>query len=182
MPAPAPAPFASSEAEEKINFIEGDIPTDFFDDRGEQAKVTAVSTSQKVTQSGGYAHLSEREEEELALRELVMELEKKKEESGGEIAYREEEEDEDEVVGVVDLQYEPAHEPLSIAPHKVMKEVVKRPEVTTDTTTDTTPIKTAEQEKAEQQERELQAIEDEKKYVSSQLRRLLTLSGRMYRN
>lgn len=179
---PEPAPFAQPEPEsEKINYVEDDIPTDFFDDAKEQAKVVALSTAQKVTERGEYVNTAEREEEERAIRDLVMELEKKNEEE------QKSSENEDEVVGVVDLQYEPIYEPLSIIPQKVTREVGTPAETTpapseTMGTSDSSIVSEAALESEfERYERELQERAKEKVYVPA-FGLELTLAGRRFRN
>lgn len=173
-PVPVPVFQSTVAPADKINVVEDDIPADFFDDRAEQAKVVAASTAQKVTNSGAYSTTDEREEEERALRDLVLELEKKKEEEAEQEEDNEEPmEDEDEVVGVVDLQYEPVHEPLSILPQKFVKETPRDTDTTTTMTTTTTTNATntteitANNEDTQEQEYEryIRALEEEKRFV-----------------
>eukprot|EP01126_Amoeba_proteus_P039081 TRINITY_DN4104_c0_g1_i9.p1 TRINITY_DN4104_c0_g1~~TRINITY_DN4104_c0_g1_i9.p1 ORF type:complete len:299 (+),score=69.95 TRINITY_DN4104_c0_g1_i9:972-1868(+) len=93
--------------ENDYHYIEPEIPNDFFDDASEQAKIVAISMAEKVTQFGDYSTVEEREEEERALRDLISSMEGK-----------EEEEVEDEIVGVIDLENEPVHEPLVVTPRQ----------------------------------------------------------------
>lgn len=153
--------------------MKDDIPADFFDDAKEQLKVVAASTAQKVTQFGGYTNPEEREEEERALRDLIMELEKKNAEEEEEVV---EEDNDDEVVGVVDLQYEPVHEPLSITPQKVIAQEKKVVPATTTTSTWFPETEASEAKRNEdgEYERYLKELEEEKKYV------LLMLAQRFF--
>jgi hypothetical protein len=165
---PEAAPFAQPEQKETINYVEDDIPADFFDDAQEQAKVVAMSTAQKVTERGDYVSVAEREEEERALRDLVLELDKKNEEEQDSKS----EDDEDEVVGVVDLQYEPIYEPLSIVPQTAIREVGKPATSITEatsatlTTSDSAVVsEMALESEFERYQRELEDRAKEKVYV-----------------
>lgn len=153
-----------SQNKEQVEYVKDDIPADFFDDAKEQLKVVAASNAQKVTLFGGYTNPEEMEEEERALRDLVMELEKKNAEEESEEV---EEEDDDEVVGVVDLQYEPVHEPLSITPQKVITQEKKAVPATTTTSTWFPEPEAGEVKRNEEDEYEryLKELEEEKQYV-----------------
>eukprot|EP01127_Copromyxa_protea_P019683 TRINITY_DN6443_c1_g1_i1.p1 TRINITY_DN6443_c1_g1~~TRINITY_DN6443_c1_g1_i1.p1 ORF type:complete len:304 (+),score=111.03 TRINITY_DN6443_c1_g1_i1:27-938(+) len=171
-PAPAPEPVPFAQVEEKAKFIEGDVPADFFDDAQEQAKVVAASTALKVAQSGGYVNIEEKEEEERALRDLVLEMEKKEEEEKEE--EKEEESNDDEVVGVVDLQYEPVYEPLALLPQTVKKEIKPNSAPAVETVEEAAKVEEYIESEYDKYKRELQAIEEEKQSALKKLESLKT--------